>query len=380
VSFIRRYLQHSCAAATAGVALCLAAPATAAVATPAAAPPSTPAVSGRLYGTAAVSANDIWAVGLDPSGSLTMHWNGTAWSSSSQSFGFLEDVAGTSASNAWSVGGTDWNSPATLIYHWDGSTWTRQASPNPGGGGYLNGVAATSATDAWAVGQIGGGPGAGTSSTDQTLIEHWNGTAWTRVPSPTPAPAGALARVAVVSPSDAWAVGWTGNGTSDFNALIEHWDGKSWNVVPVPASAGANIDLSSVTATSASNAWAVGGTSTIPRREVILHWNGTSWRRSALAPHAPDGDLLGVDASSPSNAWAVGQAADSSNGCSPQCKTVIEHWNGCMWTVVPSPDPPSGYLNDLWDVAITSGRDAWAVGTTDYASTLIVHWNGTSWS
>ena len=144
----------------------------------------------------------------------------------------FEGVAATSASNAWSVGGTDWSSPATLIYHWDGSTWTRQASPNPGGGGFLNGVAAASATDAWAVGLVGGGPGAGTGPSDKTLIEHWNGTAWTTVPSPTPAPAGALERVAVVSPSDAWAVGWTGNGTSDFNALIEHWDGKSWNVVP----------------------------------------------------------------------------------------------------------------------------------------------------
>jgi hypothetical protein len=191
-------------------------------------------------------------------------------------------------------------------------------------------VAAASATDAWAIGLVGGGPGAGTGPSDKTLIEHWNGTAWTTVPSPTPSPAGALERVAVVSPTNAWAVGWTGNGTSDFNALIDHWDGKSWNVVPVPPSVDADIGLNAVAATSASNAWAVGGTMTSPRHGVILHWNGHQLAKAAA--HFPTGNLLGVSASSPSNAWAVGQTTDSSRGCGPQCKTIIEHWNGTSWS------------------------------------------------
>jgi hypothetical protein len=47
---------------------------------------------------------------------------------------------------------------------------------------------------------------------------------------------------------------------------------------------------------------------------------------------------------------------------------------------VPSPNPPSGYLNSLSGIATVSRDDAWAVGTTDYPNILIVHWNGTSWS
>jgi hypothetical protein len=43
--------------------------------------------------------------------------------------------------------------------------------------GQLSGVAATSASNAWAVGYTG-------STSPKPLIEHWNGTAWTRVPSP----------------------------------------------------------------------------------------------------------------------------------------------------------------------------------------------------
>jgi hypothetical protein len=42
----------------------------------------------------------------------------------------------------------------------------------------LSGVAATSAASAWAVG------GTSSGATGGSLILHWNGTAWKRVPSP----------------------------------------------------------------------------------------------------------------------------------------------------------------------------------------------------
>ena len=378
MAFTRQHFRHVCATAVAGLTLSAVAPGVAAdAATPRTSPGSV--VPGRLYSVAAVSATDIWAVGLNPSGAMIMHWNGTAWTRTSEP-GFLQGTAATSPDNAWAVGGSNWFDPnATVIYHWNGSDWARQPSPNPSSGGYFNGVAATSASDAWAVGQTGPGPGEGTSPSDRTLIEHWNGRAWTRVPSPTPAPAGGLARVTAVSPSDAWAVGWTGTGSgsgSGFNALIEHWNGRAWNVVPVPPSAGKGLQLNAVTGISARNAWAVGTSFAPALHGVILHWNGTTWKRAVTPAHQPDGYLLGMTASSASNIWAVGQTSS----CSRRCDTIIEHWNGCMWTVVPSPIPPSSHLNSLWGIATVSGGNAWAVGTTDYDNTLIVHWNGTSWS
>jgi hypothetical protein len=375
MTFTRKHFRHVCATAGAVLALSVVAPGVAADA----ATPVTSAgsyVPGRLYDVAAHSASDVWAVGLDPSGSLIMHWNGTAWTSSSEP-GFLEGVAVTSPDNAWAVGGSNWFDPnATVVYHWNGSDWGRQPSPNPPSGGTLNGVAAASASNAWAVGQTGPGPGEGTAPSDRTLIEHWNGTAWTTVPSPTPTTTGSLTRVAVVSPSDAWAVGWTSPG-SGTNALTEHWNGTAWTVVPVPASAGTGIQLNAVTAISARDAWAVGTTTTGPALHgVILHWNGTTWKRAATPANQPDGYLFGVSASSASNIWAVGQS--NSHNCNPGCYTIIEHWNGCMWTVVPSPN--RAYLNVLEGVTIISRDNAWAVGTTDYSNTLVLHWNGTSWS
>src|SRR5689334_8733561 len=61
--------------------------------------------------------------------------------------GFFNGVAATSASNAWAVGG---NNGFTLIAHWNGTGWKKVPSPNgSNGANNLEGVAATSASNAW---------------------------------------------------------------------------------------------------------------------------------------------------------------------------------------------------------------------------------------
>src|SRR5258708_32086630 len=80
--------------------------------------------------------------------------------------------------------------------------WTGVPPPNPGTfANSLNGVAVVSACDAWAVGND--------SSTfaPHTLIEHWNGSAWTVVASPDPGTASILDAVQAASRTDIWAVG-----------------------------------------------------------------------------------------------------------------------------------------------------------------------------
>ena len=112
-------------------------------------------------------------------------------------------MSAISASDAWAVGGyvTGSQSP-TLILHWDGTTWTQVPSPSPGGFlNELNGVHATSASDAWVV-----GISENKSGGSQTLIEHWDGTAWTQVPGPSPE-GNFLAGVTATSARTAFAVG-----------------------------------------------------------------------------------------------------------------------------------------------------------------------------
>jgi hypothetical protein len=356
-------------------------------ATAAAAQSGYPTFPGRLYSVAAVSANDVWAVGLEPSSSLIVHWNGRTWSLS-QAAGswYYEGVAAISARDVWAVGGSNWFSPSQpFIEHWNGKSWTQVAVPNPPGGGYLTSVAATSASNAWAVGLVGPGPGDG--GPQAPLIEHWNGKAWT-IQSFQAAPAGSeFAGVAALSPSDAWAVGWTGSNSQGIQqTLIEHWNGKAWTLVPSWNQPGATSNvLHGVTAVSAGNAWAVGNTILGGRSKMLaLHWNGQHWTPAHTSTPGGDGALIGVTASWTNNIWAVGYTnpTQCGNSSGPGCQTLIEHWNSVAgrWRLIPSPNPPSDYLNILEGISAVSRTNIWAVGSTDWESTIIVHWNGSTWS
>ena len=367
------------------IGLALAVPgttATAAVARPASQTAYT-TFSGRLYSVAAVSARDIWAVGLHPDSSLIVHWDGSTWSQSLAGPGYFEGVAASSARDVWAVGGTNWFSPTqTFAEHWNGSSWTQVRTPSPPGGGYLNAVAATSPQNAWAVGLAGPGPGVPSPTTP--LIVHWDGKHWTIQKYQVPAQGGQFAGVAATSPWNAWAVGWTGpssEGTGQ-QALIEHWNGNTWTRVPTPSVPGSSASyLHAVTVVSSDNAWAVGN-ATIGgySKTLAMYWDGEHWTVLPSPTPLGDGGFTGVAASWTHNIWAVGISSQTPSG--PHYQTLIEHWNSIRkrWTVIPSPNPPSNYLNDLWSVSAVSRSDIWAVGTTDYASTLIVHWNGTSWS
>src|SRR5579872_2227657 len=167
--------------------------------------------------------------------------------------GGLSDVVAISATNAWAVGSTGSSSSAkTLIMHWNGTAWKRVASPSPAGSAVLSSVAATSPTNAWAIGSAG----------NKTLILRWNGTTWEQVPSPHLASGSLISAMAATSPTNAWAVGSIGNTKT----LIIHWNGTAWQQVPSPSPPPAY--LTSVAATSTSSAWAVGYTGT---GTLVLH-------------------------------------------------------------------------------------------------------------
>jgi hypothetical protein len=225
-----------------------------------------------LNGVAAISATDVWAVGelfnsIDVGQTLIEHWDGTAWTrvpspnpGGSGNGNFLFGVAAVSAANVWAVGGYV-TGPTfvhkTLILHWNGSTWRHVPSPSPSpASNLLNGVSASSATDAWAVGSNANGAGM-----EQTLTEHWDGTAWKHVPSPNPGGMShfnLLNGVAAVSAVDAWAVGDYENNAGAQLSLIERWNGAAWRLVPSPNPSSSSNLLSGVSASSATSIWAVG--------------------------------------------------------------------------------------------------------------------------
>src|SRR5712692_299437 len=99
----------------------------------------------------------------------------------------------------------------------------------------LNSVSADSASDVWAVGVY-------TDKVNMTglqpLVEHWDGSNWTQ--SLTPYVGGAteswFADVLAMSPADVWAVGVTSDDTTRVvTSLAEHWDGSAWTITPTPS-------------------------------------------------------------------------------------------------------------------------------------------------
>src|SRR5207253_1509847 len=142
--------------------------------------------------------------------------------------------------------------------------------------------------------------------------------------------------------SNVWAVGWQAN-RGIAQTLIEHWNGTQWSVVKSPSPASVDNELFGVAAVSATNVWAVGfianNTANGPvEKTLIEHWNGTQWSvMKSPSPSSVDNNLTGVAAVSANDVWAVGFYANSSN----IWQTLTEHWNGTRWSVVKSPSPGS---------------------------------------
>ena len=89
------------------------------------------------------------------------------------------------------------------------------------------------------------------------------------------------------------------------------------------------------------------------------HWDGASWSVvSDAAPGTgsfPEDQLTNVVALSSRNVWAVGFASGSND----VLRTLVEHWNGSIWTVVPMPNVGSRD-NRLEGAARVPGHPRWS--------------------
>jgi hypothetical protein len=323
----------------------------------------------ELHGVSAVSDSDVWAVGVSYntertlSTSLIEHWNGTQWTvipspNPSSTLNVLNAVAAVSANDVWAVGIAPTGSNQILISHWNGSVWS--VVPNPPSSMPLNNLAALaviSANDVWAVGTglIG--------DEDATATLHWNGTAWSVIPSPNVGPEvdNTLAGVTAVASNDVWAVG-TQQPTSltDPHTLILHWNGAAWTIVPSPNDGGSTVDnhLLAAAAVASNDVWATGfsGFGTLTE-----HWDGASWTVVPTPTIAGSEPLFlpSVVALASNDVWTVGEFFQTRRSRS---RTLTEQWDGAQWNVVQSPNRGSDH-NELFGLGATPSGTLWAVGT-----------------
>jgi hypothetical protein len=236
---------------------------------------------GGLRGVAAIASDNVWAVGRSPGiTALVVHWDGTTWTEVPVPTvkTALNALAVVSRTDIWAVGDGLVNqdgSKTALIMHYDGRTW--QTMPNqvsvPSTFVAHNGlksITALSATDIWAVGSV-----TDRLSVNQPLIQHYDGKTWTRVaaaPAPPNSTHYSLSGVAAVSATDIYAVGGVSFNDLTEASIVEHWNGQAWSRVTVPHSAAADDGLNGVAVTpGGSPIWAVGQSfDTNSRRTLIL--------------------------------------------------------------------------------------------------------------
>jgi hypothetical protein len=299
-----------------------------------------------------------------------------------RAFPFHSDLATVSASSGndiWAVGQSG--------VHFDGTKWTAFAMPHIAGDltSGLTGVADLAPNNVWAVGNINI-----SQANPNQIIEHFDGTKWSVSPGPVfkPTDQPALDGVSAISPTDMWATGsiLTLIGGSQFAfPLFEHFDGTSWTATIDES----NLDcfMFGISALATNDVWAVGDVGAVSGT-FVEHFDGTSW---SVVPSSSPGNgqnvLLGVTAIAPNDVWAVGFFVAAVNQDRPQ-KTLIEHWDGTSWKVVPSPNVGGNnsttVSNELRGVTAVSANDVWAFGDTDAfgpekITNLVLHWDGTSW-
>lgn len=152
--------------------------------------------------------------------------------------------------------------------------------------GTLLSVWGTSATDVWSV---GGSLGDGLES----LVMHYDGLSWTRRH---PGGNDSFWWVHGTTANDVWMVGEHGR--------ITHWDGAAFaDTAPIT-----DATVFGVFAVAPNDVWAVGGTpgSATGTNDVVLHYDGTSWKASALPVqnHVALFKIWGTDAN---NLYVVGE-------------------------------------------------------------------------
>ncbi len=242
-------------------------------------------------------------------------WNGKRWSitpSPDDATNALYAVTCISTSNCEAVGSRVSNNQGlALVENWNGSSWRVVRSPSTDENDVLTGVSCVSPASCMTVGWY--------SVHDEyfgTLVEHWDGRSWSivsNIRAKSYTEEMALSGVSCSDSTSCMAVGDHTDSSEEEKILIERWNGTSWSIVPSSQS-GVIAGLSSASCSSSRKCIAVG--SYYAGGTLIESWNGTSW---SIVPSRNEGHgavLGGVSCPTVTDCVAVGSYShpgDTSN-------------------------------------------------------------------
>jgi len=282
------------------------------------------------FSTTSAFATTYEQCGLEGTQLCSRQWqlNGQTWSQFSLPTGFeAAAVTGTSATDAWFLGGT---STADIYYDWDGQSWVAHS---PGAKGY------------------------------------------------------AVQAATAVSPTSAWSAGvfYSNTGNSD-RAGVGHWDGNTWTVTKLPQITGETTSLTAVYASSATDVWATGNqckTATTAGDDkcqpYLVHFNGTQWSQVDVPSLTPRSALPTAVISRGGEVWVAGRETDLAAPINPD-RIFALHFDGQTWTksYLPVNFSHTGYYSNVTGLAF-HGTDLLA-GVSYTVSEGVMDWNGQTWA
>jgi hypothetical protein len=273
------------------------------------------------------------------------------------------------ATTAWAVGyyyDSNLAANRTMTQRFNGTSWSVVPSVNASATGYsqLNRVDATSTSNVWAIG---------------SLVERYNGTNWVAVSSPAGV---ALRGLDVVSPTEVWVAGYSGS-----SATVAQWKNGTWTTKYTQASTGRHLTVFEAIAVNATGqVWAVGWDRDYdapgrPVSSLVVHFDGTSWRREATPNPANRNTLMDVVALANGEVFAVGVAQDTSGGGITPQSLMLRRQGGAWLPALDVPKGEAGSQDQLLSVAAVSSTSVWSVGYYSSPSSglyepLLVHWMG----
>jgi hypothetical protein len=266
--------------------------------------------TGAFNGVSCPSATECTAVGGEgPTAAATdvllaETWNGTTWTTmQTPGAGTFTAVSCASTAACMAVGS------AGLTESWNGATWTIQASPS---GDSLAGVSCVSSAACVA---------AGRDQTDDIVAESWNGTSWTAAPLP-------QLQLNALSPwstavSCSAANACTVVATNEFiesqfqsseEGLVFHWDGAAWSTQRIQLPAGEGVStIGGVDCPTANSCTVVGSYNFFESNSpeltapLLAHWDGVGWSAQQAPSESGAPVLNGISCLSTTTCVAVGE-------------------------------------------------------------------------
>jgi hypothetical protein len=278
----------------------------------------------------------------------------------------------------------------TLAERWNGKSWSIQETPNHQAktgtffGNRLNGVSCNTVETCTAVGYYTPIEG----NREASLAERWNGKSWSIQETPNPKEVGkngaTLTGVACTSSSSCLAVGFYWNSAEVRYPFSELWNGKEWSIQEMAKPGKSGSWVAGVSCSSSEACTAVGGYTNEAGQAVTLaeRWSGKEWSIQTTANQAEaEGNWL-EEVSCPTATFCT--AVDEYSK-SKKILPLAESWNGKTWSLQSVQVPASATNSWLHGVSCISAEACTVVGGyfaegSKGVVSLIETWNGSVWS